>query len=49
MQVTSAQVSLQSFTWHDDEGPLRLHGDQTGAEDAGSVGGRDAAHLAGLL
>lgn len=37
------------FTWHDDKGTLGLHGDQTGAKDAGSVSSRDAAELACLL
>lgn len=37
------------FTWHDHKGSLWLHGDQTGAEDAGRVGGRDAAHPTRLL
>lgn len=38
-----------TLTWHDDKGSLGLHGNQTGTEDAGGVGGRDAAHPAGLL
>jgi len=47
--TATACVSVSAFTWHDDEGALWLHGDQAGAEDAGSVGGGDAAHLARLL
>lgn len=30
---------LFAFTWHDNKGTLGLHGNQTGAKDAGSVGG----------
>lgn len=36
-------------TWHDNKGTLWLHGDQTGAEDAGRVGGGDATHPTRLL
>lgn len=46
---TAALGSSFSFTWHDDEGTLRFHRDQTGTEDTGGVGGGDAAHPAGLL
>lgn len=37
------------FTWHHYEGPLGLHGNQAGAEDAGRVCGGDPAHAAHVL
>ena len=37
------------LTWHDNKGSLGLHGNQARAEDAGSVGGGDAAHSTHFL
>lgn len=48
-RMTSLKQPTFAFTWHDDKGTLGLHGNQTGAEDAGRVSRRDATHPTGLL